>query len=276
VNRLSTERRAHIVGCLVEGMSLRATSRITGAARNTLDKLLLDLGEAAADYQDRTLRNLRCARLELDEIWAFVHGKDKNLPEHLKNEPGYGSVWCWTAIDSDTKLIPTWLVGDRSRADAFAFFADLRARVRPGYRVQITTDGLSHYADVIEPLWRCSVDFAQMIKTYAVPPDDDRRYSPPVCTGVDVRVVTGDPDPELISTSYIERANLTLRMGSRRYTRLTNGHSKAIEQHCAAVALHFMHYNFCRKHQTLKTTPAVAAGVERYPWSLTQLAELLD
>jgi len=278
MNRLSTERRAHVIGCMVEGMSLRAISRITGVARNTLNKLLLDLGEACSD---QALRNLGCERLELDEIWAFVHAKDRNLPEELRRDPTVGSVWTWTAIDADTKVIPTWRVGERTRADAFQFVADLRSRVKVGHRVQITTDGLTHYADVIEPLWRGTVDFATMSKTYAIAPGDERRYSPPVCTGVEVRIITGDPDPDLISTSYVERQNLTMRMGMRRYTRLTNAFSKRIEQHAAAVALHFMHYNFCRPHQTLtreegrSTTPAMAAGVAMYPWSLTQLAELL-
>jgi IS1 family transposase len=276
MNRLSTEKRGQIIGLLCEGMSLRATSRLTGVARNTLNRLLLDLGEACAEYQDGALQNLDSTRIECDEIWAFCHAKDKNLPEDLRGEPGYGSVWTWTAIDADSKLICSWLVGERTLPDAYRFAVDLRSRLKN--RVQLTTDGLGLYAIVIDGLFRNGIDYAVMQKTYGTPVDDERRYAPAVCTGVEVRIISGDPDPDLISTSYVERQNLTMRMGMRRFTRLTNGFSKRIEQHAAAVALHFMHYNFARTHQSLgkRVTPAMAAGIERHPWSLTQIAELLD
>jgi len=259
-------------------MSLRAINRVTGVARNTINSLLLDLGAAATEYQDRTLRNLDCQRIECDEIWSFVHAKDRNLPEKLRNEPGYGSVWTWTAIDADTKLVPSWLVGERTMRDAYEFLSDLKSRRKVGIRPQLTTDGLGIYPPVVDSLWRNSIDYATMQKEYGTAIEDERRYSPAICTGVDVRIITGDPDPDLISTSYVERQNLTMRMGMRRYTRLTNGHSKALEQHVAAVALHFLHYNFARPNMALgkRVTPAMAAGIEGYPWSLMQIAELLD
>jgi IS1 family transposase len=193
--------------------------------------------------------------------------------------PNYGSVWCWTAIDADTKLVPTWLIGQRGRGEALSFVSDVKARLGGQHRVQITTDGLSHYADVIEAVWRDWADYAVMQKEYGLAPgEEERRYSPATVTGIHVEVITGNPDPDLISTSYVERQNLTMRMGMRRYTRLTNAHSKGFDQHCAAVALHFLHYNFARPHETLgkRVTPAMAAGIEQYPWSLHQIAELLD
>jgi IS1 family transposase len=273
MNRLSIQRRAAIVGALVEGNSIRATSRMTGAARNTINALLLDLGAAAADYQDRALRNLDSTRIEADEIWSFVYGKDKNLPADLKGTADHGSVWTWVAIDAETKLIPSWLVGERNLPDAHAFIADLRSRLKN--RIQLTTDGLQLYVTIVDSLFRDGIDYAVLHKLYAGG-DDEHRYSPARVTGVEGRIICGDPDPDLVSTSYVERQNLTMRMGMRRFTRLTNGFSKRIEQHAAAVALHFMHYNYVRKHQTLKTTPAVAAGIEAHPWSLTQMIERLE
>jgi len=222
-------------------------------------------------------------RVEVDEIWAFVGAKDKNVPEGHENDPDYGSVWTWVAIDADTKLVPSWLVGDRTREDCFSFLRDLRDRIRVGNRIQLTTDGLGLYPSVVWALWRNGIDYAVMVKEYAsASPEDQRRYSPATCTSIDVRVMSGNPDPDGISTSYVERQNLTVRMSMRRFTRLTNAHSKRIQQHAAAVAIHFMNYNFGRPHETLtkaagrKTTPAMAAGIAAYPWSLTQLAELLE
>ena len=261
---------------------MRATGRVAGVARNTVDKLLVALGEVCAAYQDRTLRNLPCNRFEVDEIWEFVYAKAKNVPAKYENEFGYGDVWTWTAIDAETKLVPSWLVGNRNNQDCYTFLADLKSRLRPG-RVQLTTDGLASYLAVIEPLFGADrVDYAMLIKMYGGEADHAHRYSPAVCTGIDQRIIAGDPDPELISTSYVERQNLTMRMGMRRFTRLTNGYSKKVENHAAAVSLHFMHYNFARPHHTLtkrygrKTTPAMAAGVAEHVWSVWEIASLLD
>lgn len=282
MNRLSTEKRGQVISCLVEGMSIRATVRVTGVAKNTIAKLLVDLGDACSDYQDRTLRNLPCKRIECDEIWSFCYAKAKNVPIKYEDEWGYGDVWTWTAIDAETKLVPSWLVGARNNRDCYTFLADLRSRLRPG-RIQLTTDGLASYLAVIEPLFGADrVDYAQLIKIYEGDAENERRYSPATCTGIEKRTVTGTPDPRYISTSYVERQNLTMRMGMRRFTRLTNAHSKKVENHAAAVSLHFMYYNFVRPHETLtkrfgrKTTPAMAAGVAHHPWSVTQIAGLLD
>jgi IS1 family transposase len=283
MNRLSAEKRAQVLGCLVEGMSIRATVRVTGAAKNTIVKLLADAGEACATFQDAAIRNLDTTRVECDEIWSFCYAKQKNVPEEYQGTPGYGDVWTWTAIDADTKLIPSWLIGERTTADCYTFLSDLRDRLKPGQRIQLTTDGFGSYPSVVDALWRDNIDDAQMIKEYTDPSAEDRRrYSPAKCKVVDVNVLNGDPDPMLISTSYVERQNLTMRMGMRRFTRLTNGFSKKVVNLAHAVSLHFMHYNFCRPHQTLTkaagtpTTPAMAAGLADYPWSLTQLAELLE
>jgi IS1 family transposase len=281
-NVLSSERRAQVVSCLVEGMSIRATVRVTGVAKNTIVKLLNDLGEACAEFQDGALTNLDCKVVECDEIWSFCYAKQKNVPEQFKGTPGYGDVWTWVAIDADTKLVPSWLVGERTNADAYTFLSDLKSRIKG--RVQITTDGHKPYLTVIEPLFvPDAVDFAMLHKIYgaAEGSQNERRYSPAVCTGIEKRVITGEPDESRISTSYVERQNLTMRMGMRRFTRLTNGFSKKLENLTHAVSLHYMHYNFCRPHATLTkrygkpTTPAMAAGVAKYPWSVHQLVGLL-
>jgi IS1 family transposase len=279
MNRLSTERRGQVVSCLVEGMSIRSTVRVTGAAKNTITKLLLDLGEACSEYQDEVFHNLFIKRVQCDEIWSFVGSKEAHVREDHPDD--YGDVWTWTAIDAASKLVPSWLVGERNSRDCYEFLFDLRNRLAPG-RVQITTDGLGSYFQVIEPLFGADrVDFAQLVKLYEAI-DTDGRYSPARCTGIDKRVVTGNPDARHISTSYVERQNLTMRMGMRRFTRLTNAFSKKVENHAAAVSLHFAWYNLGRTHQTLSkkagrpTTPAMAAGAETYPWSTFQIAALLD
>jgi IS1 family transposase len=278
MNRLSTEQRARIVGCLVEGMSIRATVRLTGAAKNTVAKLLADLGRACSQYQDTTLRGLKCDRIECDEIWAYVYAKDKNLPEHLQDRGGYGSVWTWTALDADTKLILSWLVGERSAVDAYAFMDDVAQRVLG--RFQLTTDGNRAYLTAVEDTVADRVDYAMLQKIYGANPEPQRRYSPAKCIGVQVDSILGEPDPRYISTSYVERQNLTMRMGMRRFTRLTNAFSKKAENLAHAVSLHFMHYNFARPHKTLSspypTTPAMAAGVADHVWTLAEIAGLLD
>jgi IS1 family transposase len=274
MNRLTTAQRAQIVGCLVEGNSIRATVRMTGAAKNTITKLLVDLGAACSEYQDGVTRDLPCKVIECDEIWAYSYAKQKNVPDEHKGTFGYGDVWTWTALDADTKLVPTWLVGERTVDDAVVFMRDLERRL--ANRVQLTTDGHQAYVAAVGLAFGRDVDWAQIQKTYSSDPKDERRYSPPVCTGTKVRVLKGDPDPDRISTSYVERQNLTMRMGMRRFTRLTNAFSKKVENLSHAVALHFMFYNFARIHQTTKKTPAMAAGLTDHKWSLYEIAALLD
>jgi IS1 family transposase len=227
------------------------------------------------------MRDLPCERLEADEIWSFCYAKQKNVPEDKRGEFGYGDVWTWTAIDPDTKLVPSWLVGTRDLDDAMAFMADLGSRL--ANRVQITTDGHRPYVEAIEAAFGRDVDYAQLVKDYGIEPSLDgsptaRRYSPNKVTNETVYVVSGDPDPNLISTSYVERNNLTMRMGMRRFTRLTNGFSKKVENHAAMVSLHFMHYNFARPHSALgkRTTPAMAAGVADHVWTCDEIAALID
>jgi IS1 family transposase len=278
MNRLSTEKRAQIIGCLTEGMSIRSTVRITGAAKNTITKLLVDLGEACSAYQHETLVDLSCTVIECDEIWNFVYAKDKNVPAARQGEHGVGSVWTWTAICVDTKLIPTWFVGQRTAVDGFQFMMDLRTRLK--YRPQITTDGLAAYASAIGFAFGAQVDWAVLQKDYGADPSEERRYSPAICKGIDIDVRTGNPDPARISTSYVERQNLTMRMNMRRFTRLTNAFSKKAENLAAAVALHYMVYNFARAHMSLKNpyprTPVMAAGVADHVWTLQEVAALLD
>jgi len=281
MNRLSRAERATIIRALVEGNSIRSTARMTGAARNTITTLLVQLGTACAAYQDRKLRFLTSTRIECDEIWAFCYAKAKNVPDDRRGEFGFGDVWTWTAIDPDTKLVPAWLVGMRDPTDARLFIADLRSRLAG--RVQITTDGHKPYVEAIEAEFGQDVDYAMLVKQYGVEPSLDgsptaRRYSPNRVTSETVYVVAGDPDPALISTSIVERQNLTMRMGMRRFTRLTNGFSKKVENHAAMVSLHFMHYNFARPHMALgkRTTPAMAAGVTDHVWTCDEIAALLD
>lgn len=270
VNRLSTDQRAQIVSCLCEGMSIRATVRVTGAAKNTINKLLVDLGRACAEYQDGALINLPCKHIQCDEIWSFCYSKEKNVPNEHRGEFGYGDVWTWTALCAETKLVPSWLVGERTAFDAEVFMRDLASRL--ANRVQLTTDGLRLYVNAVETAFAGDIDYAMLHKIYDSPGgvDNERRYSPAVCTGIDVRKVNGFPDLSKASTSYVERQNLSMRMGMRRFTRLTNGFSKKVENLAHAVSLHYMNYNFARPHATLtknaggrQTTPAMAAGVER-------------
>lgn len=282
MNKLSTERRAQVIGCLCEGMSIRATVRVTGVAKNTIVKLLADLGEACADFQDGAFQNLDVKRVEADEIWSFCYSKQKNVPEEFQDTPGYGDVWTWVAIDADTKLVPSWLVGERTTQDCWVFLSDLKSRIKVGNRIQLTTDGFGSYPPVVDALWRNAIDYAQIIKEYASPPAEEaRKYSPSTCTSIQKNVIAGRPDLTKTSNSYVERQNLSMRMGMRRYTRLTNGFSKKVENHVHAVSLFYLHYNFARPHQTLTkrfgkpTTPAMAAGIALAPWSLTQIAELL-
>lgn len=274
MNRLSTEKRAQVIGCLVEGNSIRGTVRMTDVAKNTITKLLVDLGEACAGYQDRALRNLACTTIQCDEIWSFCYAKQKNVPDEHKGTYGYGDVWTWTAICADTKLVPTWLVGERTTEDAWIFMADLKNRL--SNRVQLTTDGYKAYWSAIGLTFGRDVDWAILQKLYGHEGTGTRRYSPPVCRGTEVSIRKGNPDPSKINTSYVERQNLTMRMGMRRFTRLTNGFSKKVENLAHAVSLHYMYYNFARVHQTHGMTPAVAAEVSDHQWTLKEIAGLLD
>ena len=275
-NVLSTADRTAVIAALVEGNSIRSTSRMTGVARNTVTKLLVDLAQVCAEYSDAHLVNLPCKRLQVDEIWEFVYAKSKNVPEDKKGIFGFGDVWTFVAIDAETKLVPSWLVGSRDIGSATELMQDLVGRLSG--RVQLTTDGLKAYVSAVEDAFGGDVDFAQLHKIYAAAPNGpETRYSPAECTGCEKRVVTGNPEKKHVSTSFVERQNLTMRMSMRRFTRLTNGHSKKVENHAAAVAVHFAHYNFCRAHMSLGkgVTPAMAAGVEARKWEIADLIALL-
>jgi len=273
MNKLTTERRIQVIGALVEGNSIRAASRMTGTSKNTVIKLLEDAGTACANYQDEVMRNLPCRRLECDEIWSFCYAKKKNVsPEH-QGIFGYGDVWTWVAIDADTKLVPCWHVGRRDANAAYEFINDLASRL--AHRVMLTTDGLKAYVEAVESAFGADIDFAQLIKIYGKA-QDEIRYSPAECIGCETKVITGDPFPPMISTSYIERQNLTMRMSMRRFTRLTNGFSKKIENHMHAIALHYMHYNFVRIHKSLRCTPAMEAGITKKLWSIADIVALID
>lgn len=273
MNRLSTATRAAVVAALVEGCSIRATVRMTGVSKNTVVKLLVELGAACAAYQHEALVNLPCRRVQCDEIWAFVGAKDKNVPAEKKGTFGVGSVWTWTAICADTKLCASWLVSTRDAGAAYEFMYDLASRLRN--RVQLTTDGHGAYLQAVEGAFGMDVDYAQLVKIYGNDPEAEKRYSPATCIGTKCEIVQGDPNPKHISTSYVERQNLTMRMSMRRFTRLTNAFSKKVENHTAAVALYFMFYNFGRVHQTLRVTPAMEAGVADHVWTIEEIVWLL-
>ncbi len=273
MNRLSITDRAKILHMLVEGSSLRATARMADVSRNTVDKLLRDVGSACLDYQDRTLRGLYCERVQCDEIWSFVYSKDKNVPKEKQGEFGYGDVWTWVALCADTKLVPCWLVGPRHAGAAKVFMENLANRL--AHRVQLTTDGLRSYLDAVEGAFGADIDYAMLIKLYGPSPEQEKRYSPPKCNGTLTGAVQGNPDEKYISTSYVERQNLTMRMSMRRFTRLTNAFSKKIENHIHAISLHYMYYNFGRIHQSLRVTPAMEAGISGHVWSLEEIASLV-
>lgn len=248
---------------------------MSGVAINTVVKLAIDAGAACADYQDRVMRNLTCQRLQVDEIWAFCYAKAKNVtPEIAAKNPFAGDTWTFTGICADTKLIPCWLIGPRDGVTARIFVNDLAARL--ANRIQLTTDGHSMYLQAVEGAFHGEVDFAQLVKLYGNDPEAEKRYSPATCIGCERKAVTGSPDPDHISTSYVERANLSMRMGMRRFTRLTNAFSKKIENHAAAVALYFMYYNFARVHKTLRCSPAMAAGVDNRLWEIKDIVAMID
>jgi IS1 family transposase len=275
MNRLSIEERKQVIAALVEGNSIRATVRMTGVAKNTVVKLLNDLGAACAKYHHDRVRHVRPARrIQCDEIWAFVGAKKKNVTPEQKAQ-GWGDVWTWTAIDADSKLCISYLVGGRDAGWAAEFMHDIAGRI--DHRIQLTTDSHKSYLEAVEGAFGLDIDYAMLQKIYGAPNiEDQRKYSPATCIGSDMKVVSGNPDPKHVSTSYVERQNLTMRMSMRRFTRLTNGFSKKVENLEHAVALHFMHYNFCRVHQTLRVTPAMEAGLANHVWTLEELVGLLE
>lgn len=274
MNRLDKAKRTQIITALVEGNSLRAVSRMCDVAFNTVLKLVPEIGRVCAEYQDKTLRNLTSKRIQCDEIWSFCYAKDKNVPADKRGTFGYGDVWTWVAIDADTKLVPCFMVGTRGARTAKHFMDDLASRL--ANRVQLTTDGHRVYLQAVEDAFGSEIDYAMLVKIYGDDAANDTKYSPAECIGCQTVGITGRPDPKHVSTSFVERQNLTMRMMMRRFTRLTNGFSKKVENHAWAIALHYMHYNFCRIHKTLRVTPAMAAGVSDHVWDIAEIAELLE
>ncbi len=273
MNRLTQEKQRQVIAALVEGNSIRATVRMTGVAKNTIVKLLADVGKACAEYQDRVFHDLSCKRIECDEIWSFCYAKQKNVPEALQGQFGFGDVWTFTAICADTKLVPSWHLGGRDTENATVFMKDLASRMK--HRVQLTTDGHAMYLDAVDDSFGTDIDFSQLIKIYGIPEETGKRYSPAQCLGTEKITVMGNPDKKYVSTSYVERQNLNMRMSMRRFTRLTNAFSKKVENLAHAVALHFMYYNFCRIHQTLRVTPAMEARVTDRLWDIEDILDLL-
>ena len=278
MNKLSLERKTQVIKALVDGNSIRATCRITNTAKGTVIKLLRDVGKACAEYQDKHLKNLSCQRVECDEIWSFCYAKAKNVPKDKQGQFGYGDVWTFVAIDADTKLVLSWLVGLRNPECATEFFEDIKERL--SNRVQLTTDGHRMYYEAVNSVFGEDVDYAMLVKYYGVDQDKFGHYSPPKCTSTLTKRVNGSPDMKRVSTSYVERQNLTMRMSMRRFTRLTNAFSKKIENLEYAVALHFMYYNFARAHKTLTNpypkTPAMAAGLTNHIWATEEIVKLVD
>jgi IS1 family transposase len=272
-NVLSIEKKTAVIAALAEGCSVRSTSRLTGVAKGTILRLLAEVGEACADYQDRVIRNVKAKRVQVDEIWSFCYAKEKNATPAMWERAGYvGDVWTFTAIDADTKLVISWAVGRRDAGCAAPFLQDIAGRL--SNRIQLTTDGHKMYLEAVPEAFGKRVDFAQLVKVYGNDPEAQKRYSPAQCLGIDIVHVIGDPAPEHISTSYVERQNLNMRMNMRRFTRLTNAFSKRIENHMHMIALFHMHHNFVRVHQTLRVTPAMAAGISSHMWSIEELVRL--
>lgn len=274
MNKFPRDKRVQIISQLVEGMSLRAITRTTGASINTVTKLLVDAGKACSEYQDQAFRKLHCRRLQVDEIWAFCYAKAKNVAMAKATPDMAGDLWTWCAIDADTKLIPSWLIGSRDGEAAKIFLGDLASRL--ANRVQLTSDGHGPYLQAVEEAFGADIDYAMLVKIYGEPTGGLGRYSPGECVGAEKRRVEGRPDPEHISTSYVERQNLTMWMHMRRFTRLTNAFTKKAENHAHAVALHMMAYNFVRIHGSLRCTPAMAAGVTTKLWEVADIVKVLE
>jgi IS1 family transposase len=274
MNKLDRKARSQILHLLCEGQSIRAVTRLTGCSKNTVAKLLVKAGHACAAYQDKYLRNLTCQRVQMDEIWSFVYAKAANVEGAKAAPETAGDVWTWTAIDADTKLIVSWLLGARDTDAALSFVSDLRSRLTN--RVQLTSDGHRPYLTAVDAVFGDDVDYAMLVKIYGADPQAEVRYSPAKCLGADKQPKIGKPDSKHISTSYAERSNLTMRMHMRRFTRLTNAFSKKVENHAAAIALHTMYYNFVRIHQTLKVSPAMAGGVTDKLWEVSDIVVMLE
>jgi IS1 family transposase len=276
MNKLTHEQRIQVVNCLIEGCSIRAAVRMTDIAKKTVMRVLAEAGQVCESYQNRVFRNLTCRRIQLDELWGFNYCKAKNLtPEIAQRIPGAGDVWLWVAIDADTKLVPCWQLGDRDAETAYEFVHDLASRL--SNRVQLTSDGHRVYLTAVEAAFGADVDYAMLVKMYGTDPrEDETRYSPAECVGIQSAVITGRPDPRHISTSFVERQNWSVRTAMRRYTRLSNGFSRKIENHEAAIALNYFAYNFIRIHRTLWVTPAMAAGVTDHLWDVSKLISLWE
>jgi len=276
MNKLSTQKRAQILSMMAEGMSCRAICRLLGVGKNTIARLLAEAGQACFEYQDEHLRDLTCKKIQVDEIWSLVGSKEKNTSLEKKAE-GHGDIWTWTAICADTKLVPAWLMGGRDFEHAKMFIQDLKDRLL--LRVQLTSDGHKSYLQAVEEAFGENVDFAQLVKVYGEPagtPITQRRYSPGEYVKSYKEVIRGNPEKAYVSTSYVERNNLSIRMGNRRFTRLTNAFSKKIENHYYSMAIYFMHYNFVRIHQSLRMTPAMAAGVSKTLWTMEDVVRMID
>jgi IS1 family transposase len=274
MNKLTHEKRCAVVRCLVDGCSVRATTRITGVAKNTIQRITRELGEACLKFQDKMLRNIQSRRVQCDEVWCFCYGKDKNLPDEMRGQPGIGSMWTWTAIDAESKLIISWRLGARDAANAHRFMADVSARL--ANRVQLTTDGNIVYLDAVDQYF-AAIDYAMLVKLYGTDEDTaETRYSPAKCLAAEKRPKRGNPDWDHVSTSFAERQNLNVRMQNRRYTRLTNAFSKKADMLAYSVAITFMYHNFVRVHQTLGTTPAVKAGIVARKWKIEDMVDLID
>lgn len=275
MNKLDSKKRAQVISALIEGCSIRSTVRMTGVAKKTVMRLLVEVGAVCSEYQDHAFRNLKCRRVQVDELWAFLYAKQKNVTSEIAaKNPDAGDIWLWVAVDAETKLVPCWSLGDRDALTARHFIDDLAARL--ANRIQLTSDGHKVYLNAVENAFGSDIDYAMLVKLYGEAPEAEKRYSPAQCIGTRVTPITGTPDPKHISTSYVERQNLSVRMTVRRYTRLTNAFSKKIENHAAAVALGYFAYNFIKIHRTLRMTPAMAAGVTDRLWEVSDLVALLE
>ncbi len=266
---LSMDKKVAVISALVEGCSIRSTSRMTGVAKGTILRLLAEVGTTCADYQNRAIRNINAKRIQVDEIWSFCYAKQKNVTATMLETQYAGDVWTFTAIEAQSKLVIGWYAGSRDAGTATAFLQDIESRL--ANRVQLTTDGHKMYLTAVADAFGAGVDYAMLVKVFGNDPEAQKRYSPAACIGCEQKAIAGKPDPKHVSTSYVERQNLNMRMNMRRFTRLTNAFSKKIENHIHSLALFHMHYNFCRVHQTLRVTPAMEAGVSQHIWTIQEI-----